>query len=41
MNSLTVTVCPECNKGECFLSYDPAEAIIREQRIAAESAKTD
>jgi hypothetical protein len=30
--------CPECNEGGCIGDYDPAKAIIREQRIKAEAA---
>ena len=37
----TVTVCPDCDEGESFSNYDPAKAIIREQRIANQAAEPD
>ena len=37
----TVTVCPECNEGESFSSYDPAKAIIRDKRIADQAAEVN
>jgi hypothetical protein len=32
--------CPECNEAEQIEGYDPAKAIIRDKRIAAEAAET-
>lgn len=40
-NDELIQYCPECDVGEPFVGYDPAKAIIREQRIAAEAAKSD
>jgi hypothetical protein len=31
--------CPECNEAEQIEGYDPAKAIIRDKRIAAEAAE--
>lgn len=36
-----LTECPECLDVDNFADYDPAKAIIREQRIANQAAESD
>lgn len=37
----SLTECPECGDVDGFSDYDPAKAIIREQRIKAKAAEAD
>lgn len=37
----TLTECPNCGDVDNFADYDPAKAIIREQRIKAKAAEAD
>lgn len=37
----TLTECPNCGDVDGFSDYDPAKAIIREQRIKAEATQAN